>query len=103
MTLEEKGKFAPPPKMTPYPQMVSSAIQQWENVIAATHWDLYDRTKVDGSDFYVGKNELGHIHLDGQGFLIKNLLPKFGHLTPTIGHQGTTVILFDDEFALPSC
>jgi hypothetical protein len=65
MTLEEKGKFAPPPQMTIYPQKVSNAIQQWENVIAATHWDLYDRTKVDGSDFYVGKNELGHIHLDG--------------------------------------
>jgi hypothetical protein len=65
MTLEEKGKFAPPPKMTAYPQMVSNAIQQWENIIAATHWDLYDSTKVDGADFYVGKNELGHIHLNG--------------------------------------
>jgi hypothetical protein len=65
MTLEEKGKIAPPPIMTIYPQMVSVAIQQWKNVIAATHWDLYDNTKVDGADFYVGKNELGHIHLDG--------------------------------------
>ena len=65
MTLEEKGKIAPPPTMTTYPQMVSNAIQQWQNVIAATHWDLYDNTKVDGADFYVGKKELGHIHLDG--------------------------------------
>ncbi|WP_159470340.1 luciferase family protein [Dyadobacter sp. 3J3] len=65
MTLEEKGIFAPAPTMSMYPQMVSTAIQQWKNVISATHWDLYDSTKVDGADFYVGKNELGHIHLDG--------------------------------------
>ena len=65
MTLEEKGLIAPPPTMSAYPQMVSVAIQQWENVISASHWDLYDSAKVDGADFYVGKNELGHIHLDG--------------------------------------
>ncbi len=65
MTLEEKGLIIPPPIMTTYPQMVSNAIQKWENVIAATHWDLYDNTKVDGADFYIGKNEIGHIHLDG--------------------------------------
>jgi len=64
MTLEEKGNFAPPPIMTTYPQLVSDAIQQWENIIAATHWDLYDNNKVDRADFYVGKNELGHIHLN---------------------------------------
>ncbi len=65
MTLEEKGLIIPPPIMPPYPQMVSKAIQQWQNVISATHWDLYDSKKVDGADFYVGTNELGHIHLDG--------------------------------------
>ena len=64
MTLEEKGKYAPPPIMTDYSQVVSDTIQEWENVIAATHWDLYDNTKVDGADFYVGKKELGHIHLN---------------------------------------
>jgi len=56
MTLEEKGKFAPPSIMTTYPQKVSDAIQQCENLIAATHWDLYDNNKVDGADLYVGKN-----------------------------------------------
>ena len=56
MTLEEKGKFAPPPIMTTYPQKVSDAIQQCENIIAATHRDLYDNNKVDGADLYVGKN-----------------------------------------------
>ena len=65
MTLEQKGKYAPPPIMTTFPQMVSDEIQSWDHIISATHWDLYDRKKVDGADFYVGKNELGHIHLDG--------------------------------------
>ncbi|WP_300979150.1 luciferase family protein [Flavobacterium sp.] len=65
MTLEEKGLIIPPPVLATYPQMVSHAIQQWPNVMAATHWDLYNNTKVDGADFYVGKNEIGHIHLDG--------------------------------------
>lgn len=65
MTLEGKGLIIPPPIMQPYPQMVSNAIQKWQNVISATHWDLYDSAKVDGADFYVGTSELGHIHLDG--------------------------------------
>jgi hypothetical protein len=65
MTLEEKGRIIPPPILAIYPQMVSDAIQQWKHIISATHWDLYDRTKVDGADFYAGEKELGHIHLDG--------------------------------------
>ena len=66
MRLEEKGKILPPPVLDKYPQMVSAEIQQWANIIAATHWYLYDITQVDGADFYVGEEELGHIHLDGE-------------------------------------
>ena len=33
---------------------------------ATAHWDLYDPSRVDGIDFYVGEQELGHIHLDGR-------------------------------------
>jgi hypothetical protein len=51
MTLEEKGLIVPPPKMSAYPQMVSDTIQQWENVISASHWDLYENSKVDGQIF----------------------------------------------------
>ena len=47
-------------------QSVSAEIQSWPGIIAATHWFLYDRTQVDGADFYVGEKELGHIHLDGE-------------------------------------
>ena len=66
MRLETKGKIQPPPKLKGLAQSVSLAIKSWPSVIAATHWFLYDRTQVDGADFYVGEKELGHIHLDGE-------------------------------------
>jgi Family of unknown function (DUF5519) len=69
MKLADKGKFMPPPILDNYPQMVSAEIQKWDNIIAATHWNLYDLTEVDGADFYVGEEELGHIHLDGSAHM----------------------------------
>ena len=66
MTLEEKGPIKPPPELSRFSQEVSKEIQSWKNIIAATHWDLYDRSETDGADFYVNKEELGHIHLDGE-------------------------------------
>ena len=66
MRLESKGDIKPPPKLKGPAQSVSSEIQSWPQIIAATHWFLYDRTRVDGADFYVGEKELGHIHLDGE-------------------------------------
>lgn len=65
MKLEEKGKIIPPPKLSKFPQQVSTVIQQWRDIVSATHWDLYDNKNPDGADFYVGEEELGHIHLDG--------------------------------------
>jgi hypothetical protein len=66
MRLESKGEIKPPPKLKGPAQSVSLEIQSWPGIIAATHWFLYDRTQVDGADFYVGDKELGHIHLDGE-------------------------------------
>src|SRR5258707_1086401 len=66
MRLETKGEIRPPPKLKGLAQSVSLEIKSWPGVIAATHWFLYDRTQVDGADFYVGEKELGHIHLDGE-------------------------------------
>lgn len=34
-------------------------------MVSTAHWDLYDSSRVDGIDFYLGEQELGHIHLDG--------------------------------------
>ena len=86
MTLEEKGPIKPPPELSKFPQQVSKEIQSWEDITAATHWELYDRSKTDGADFYVGQEELGHIHLNGEihlatgkelaAVLIKNKLGK---------------------------
>jgi len=66
MTLEEKGTIVPPPVLSTYPEMVSRTVQQWEGIISATHWEIYDRNQPNGADFYVGALELGHIHLDGE-------------------------------------
>jgi hypothetical protein len=66
MLLKSKGEIQPPPKLKGPAQSVSREIQSWPGIIAATHWDFYDRDEVDGADFYVGEKELGHIHLDGE-------------------------------------
>ena len=66
MTLEEKGPIVPPPTLKKFPQQVSTEIQSWKKIIAATHWEINDNTSPNGADFYVGNEELGHIHLDGE-------------------------------------
>ena len=73
MKLEDKGPIKPPPRLTKFAQQVSKEIQSWEGIITATHWDLYERTKPDGADFYVGQTELGHIHLNGEVHLATGL------------------------------
>ncbi len=66
MTLHEKGPIVPPPVLFGHAQSVSAEIRSWADVISATHWDLYRRDRPDGADFYVGDEELGHIHLNGE-------------------------------------
>ncbi len=61
----EKGLVAPPPMLDGPLGTVADAIARWSDVIATTHWYLFDPSQVDGIDFYVGERELGHIHLDG--------------------------------------
>ena len=65
MKLEEKGRIIPAPVLTKYPEIVSQEIQRWAGIISATHWEIWNRNKPNGADFYVGEKELGHIHLDG--------------------------------------
>ena len=79
MTLESKGPFQKPPVLKGFAQHVSEEIQSWAGIVSATHWTIGDTTKVNGADFYVEKEELGHIHLDGELHLlltskIRNLL-----------------------------
>ena len=62
---EAKGPLAPPPAPGGAIQAVADAIAAWPEVQATTHWHFSDRNRVDGIDFYIGPDELGHIHLDG--------------------------------------
>ncbi len=70
MTLEEKGPIAPVPALSAVLEPVSQTIQNWPGTLAAAHWDLFRVGEVvDGADFYVGSEELGHIHLSGEAHL----------------------------------
>ena len=64
MKLSEKGRYAPPPQLKLAAQRVSEALASWPEVHARTHWLLGDEQVVDGADFYLGQEELGHIHLE---------------------------------------
>jgi len=70
MTLSEKGPLAPVPALTALLEPISQAIQRWPGILAAAHWDLYRVGEaVDGADFYVGDDEVGHLHLNGEAHL----------------------------------
>ena len=66
MKIYDKGRFSPPPVLPQHAQLVSEAIAAWDEVHARSHWLLGDETQVDGADFYVGDEELGHVHLGGE-------------------------------------
>lgn len=73
MSLAAKGRYMPPPVLDEPLQALSVEIQLWPNVFAATHWHLSRREEVNGADFYVGADELGHIHLDGEVHLATSM------------------------------
>lgn len=82
MNLAQKGHFAPPPTLAPpHAQALSQSLAAWPGVHARTHWFLGDESTVDGADFYVGDDELGHLHLDGEAHVavgepLRNALVK---------------------------
>jgi hypothetical protein len=76
MARASKGPVAPPPVLAGVIATVAEAVASWPGVAATAHWDLYDSSRVDGVDFYVGEDELGHIHLDGSVHLATN--PSLG-------------------------
>jgi hypothetical protein len=69
MKLAAKGRYAPPPSLPTHAQSVSEALARWPEVHARTHWLLGDEREVDGADFYLGEDELGHLHLDGEAHI----------------------------------
>ncbi len=74
MKLSEKGRFSAPPALPEHAQIASKSIASWADVHARTHWLLGDETQVDGADFYVGEEEIGHLHLDGQAHVATGLV-----------------------------
>ncbi len=65
--LRNEGPIQPAPQLHGVAQDVSTKLQSWPGMIAATHWQLGDSTRVDGAEFHVESGgELGHIHLNGE-------------------------------------
>ena len=54
-----------PPSLNGALAEVADAVSSWPRVIVTGHWILNMPRQVDGIDFYVGDEELGHIRLDG--------------------------------------
>ena len=71
--LAHKGPFRPAPALAGPEGRVAETIATWPGITAATHWHLSRPDEVNGADFYVGEQELGHIHLDGEVHLATNL------------------------------
>jgi hypothetical protein len=65
MVRADKGPVAPPPLLDGPLGTVAAAVAEWPGIVATVHWDLFQPTVVDGIDFYLGEEELGHMHLDG--------------------------------------
>lgn len=63
MKLSEKGRYVARPTLDGVAETLAQEIEGWTGIHARTHWYLGDETEVDGADFYVGQQELGHIHL----------------------------------------
>jgi Family of unknown function (DUF5519) len=73
MKLSQKGHFAPAPKLSGLAEHVSLALSTWPQVHARTHWRLGDESVVDGADFYLGEEEIGHLHLHGEAHIVQEL------------------------------
>jgi hypothetical protein len=61
----EKGPIAPAPILKGTLGAIVAAVASWPGISATAHWSLFDKTVVDGAYFYLGEEELGHLHLDG--------------------------------------
>jgi hypothetical protein len=69
MSRKAKGRVAPPPRLDGAAQSVAAEVAALPDVIVQAHWEIGSQTEVNGTDFYVGEDELGHIHLDGEAHI----------------------------------
>lgn len=54
LRLSEKGPVAPPPVLAEPLEQLSRVVRWWPGIIAATRWNLWRKSEVDGVDFYRG-------------------------------------------------
>ena len=94
MRAEDKGPFAPAPVIDGPAGVIAAEIATWPGVQARAHWHLYRPTEMDGADFYVGTEELGHVHLDGEAHLAVTQTMRdvairdgTGHAAPWPGYE----------------
>ncbi len=69
MSRTAKGRVARAPRLAPPAQAVADAVATLAGVSVQAHWEIGSQTEVNGTDFYVGEEELGHIHLDGEAHI----------------------------------
>ena len=69
MSKKAKGRVAPAPRLGPAAQAVADNVAALPTVTVQAHWEIGSQTEVNGTDFYVGEHELGHIHLDGEAHI----------------------------------
>ena len=93
-----KGPIAPPPILNGMTAAVADTVATWPNVVPTAHWDVYDSSRVDGIDFYVGEDELGHIHLDGSIHLAT--LKVTAKAKPMLRRRTGRPLSFDRDAAL---
>jgi hypothetical protein len=74
---EQKGRVAPPPTLQEPLQSIVDAVASWPGVVTTVHWHPADRSRIDGVDFYLADQELGHLHLNGDIHLAT--CPELGH------------------------
>ena len=86
MRMEDKGPHAPAPALPGPAGLVAAEIATWAGVIARAHWHLYRSAEVDGADFYVGEQELGHVHLDGEAHIAMTRVMRDAALARGVGH-----------------
>lgn len=87
MKLQHKGPIVSPPTLSRAAERVAVEVRSWPGIVCAAHWFGFGERVVDGTDFYVGEVELGHIHLDGELHLaasrpLRNALVTRGFARP---------------------
>jgi hypothetical protein len=69
MSRSEKGRIAPAPRLRGILQTTADRVAELNGVAAQAHWEIGSQTEINGTDFYVGSHELGHIHLNGEAHI----------------------------------